>query len=329
MEKPDDFLGQILNRGPSRGTLFLVLKKINQEGRHSEVIQGCLRALGKYPDDINLRILLAESCFEIGSVGQAEEELRKALLMIEALISSYKLKAKIYMRQQRSEEAVDALKLFLAHNPQDQEALDLLEQVTSAQTDTVEEPEEPPEGKTFPEAQDQEVINPLALDPYSGQDPLDTGTLDLVEQDRPAQTDTIKEAEESPWLEPSPEEKGDQEVLDLLEQVGQPKGDTDQAHHESTKDGETISSEIATSTLAEIYYNQGQINEAVSTYKKVLLNNPDDKESRARLSELNALIKKREDPRAENIDSIKLQKEKMIKILEKWQTNLQMANHGK
>lgn len=239
MEKPDDLLGQILRHGPSQGTFFLVLKKMKQEGRHSEVIQECLKALGKYPEDINLRILLAESCFETGSVGQAEEELGKALLMIEDLISSYKLKAKIYMRQKRSEEAFDALKLFLVHNPQDQEA------------------------------------------------------------------------------------------LDLLEQVGQPKGDTDQAHHESTEDGETISSEIATSTLAEIYYNQGQINEAISTYKKVLSNNPDDNGSRVRLSELNALTKKGEDPRAENTDPIKLQKEKMIKILEKWQTNLQTANHGK
>ncbi len=275
MEKPDDLLGQILRHGPSQGTFFLVLKKMKQEGRHSEVIQECLKALGKYPEDINLRILLAESCFETGSVGQAEEELGKALLMIEDLISSYKLKAKIYMRQKRSEEAFDALKLFLAHNPLDQEALDLLEQVKSAQTDTAEETEEPPEGKTLSE------------------------------------------------------EKGDQAVLDLLEQVGQPKEDTDETHHKSTEDGETISSEIATSTLAEIYYNQGQINEAISTYKKVLSNNPDDNGSRVRLSELNALTKKGEDPRAENTDPIKLQKEKMIKILEKWQTNLQTANHGK
>ncbi|MEE9421276.1 MAG: tetratricopeptide repeat protein [Desulfatiglandaceae bacterium] len=246
MGKSDDLIGQILSHGPSQGTLFLVLRKMGQEGRYSEVIQECLKALDRYPDDIRLRILLAESYFEVGSVGQAEEELEKGISMIEDLISSYKLKANIYVREKRPEEAADALKLYLAHKPQDQEALDLLEQVRPVQRDTGEVPEEPPE-------------------------------------------------------EEPPSEKGDEDV----------------------------SSELATPTLAEIYYNQGQIHETISTYERVLLDNPDDTASMERLSELKALINEEEGPRSKDIDQLRSKKEKMIEILERWRAKAQGLNHGK
>lgn len=242
MGKSDDLIGQILSHGPSQGTLSLVLRKMGQEGRYSEVIQECLKALDRYPDDIRLRILLAESYFEVGSVGQAEEELEKGISMIEDLISSYKLKANIYVREKRPEEAADALKLYLAHKPQDQEALDLLEQVRPVQADTGEVPEEPPS------------------------------------------------------------EKGDEE---------------------------DVSSELATPTLAEIYYNQGQIHETISTYERVLLDNPDDTASMERLSELKALINEEEGPRSKGIDQLRSKKEKMIEILERWRAKAQGLNHGK
>jgi tetratricopeptide (TPR) repeat protein len=47
--------------------------------------------------------------------------------------------------------------------------------------------------------------------------------------------------------------------------------------------------EIATPTLAELYYSQGQIDAAVETYERILARSPDDPRANARLRELLAL----------------------------------------
>jgi tetratricopeptide (TPR) repeat protein len=49
---------------------------------------------------------------------------------------------------------------------------------------------------------------------------------------------------------------------------------------------EEVLSEIATPTLAEVYVNQGQIQEAVRIYEKVIAQNPGDQASVTRLQEL-------------------------------------------
>ncbi len=245
MGKSDDLIRQILCHAPSQGTLSIVLRKMEQEGQYTEVIQECLKALSRYPDDIHLRILLAEAYLRVGSVGQAEEELEKATAMIEDLIFSYKLKAKIYIGQKRSEEAVDALKRYLAHKPKDPEALDLWKQVSPAQRDRGEIPGEPPGEEALPEKWEDDVL-----------------------------------------------------------------------------------SEIATPTLAEICYNQGQIHEAIATYQRVVLDDPDDKASMERLSELKALVGKEKAPRTKDADPLRSKKEKMIEILERWQAKTRESGHG-
>jgi len=316
MEKSNDLIGQILSHGPSRGTLSLVLRKMQHEGRHSEVIQECLKGLDRYPDDIRLRILLAESYRAVGSLGQAEEELEKAISMIEDLVSSYKLKAEICVKERRSEEAAHALRLYLAHRPRDQEALDLLTQVGPVLGDTDEVPEKPPEREALAEKEDQEV-------------------LDLLEQVRPAK-DATDEVPDDPTESKTSEEKGGQEALDLLEQFGPAQQDTDKIPDEPPEekafaekgDQEIVPSEIATPTLAEIYYNQGQIDEAITTYERVLLDNPNDKASALRLSELKGFFNEEEGPHHENIDPLRSRKERMIEILERWRARVQESSHG-
>ena len=54
--------------------------------------------------------------------------------------------------------------------------------------------------------------------------------------------------------------------------------------------------DLATPTLAELYYSQGQILEAIATYEKVLLNKPDDKASEQRLAQLRASIPQESEP---------------------------------
>jgi predicted Zn-dependent protease len=129
MKKSNDLFNDILRHAPSQSTLFLVLTKMKEEGRANEVIQECLKSLRNSPDDIHLRILLAESYLEVGFVGQAEAELKRVTAKIDDLMSAYKLKARIYVQQQRAREALEALKQYLAHVPDDQEALGLLDRI--------------------------------------------------------------------------------------------------------------------------------------------------------------------------------------------------------
>ena len=87
-------------------------------------------------------------------------------------------------------------------------------------------------------------------------------------------------------------------------------------------------SDLATPTLAEIFYNQGQLYEAISTYEKVLALHPQDEDSMRRLAELKAMKETEARPlRAEDKDFRK-KKEKMISILDGWLTRIQELNRG-
>ena len=90
---------------------------------------------------------------------------------------------------------------------------------------------------------------------------------------------------------------------------------------------EDISVDVATPTLAEIFYSQGQIHEAISTYEKILLNNPGDKASIKRLVELKASITEEAEPQLSDDDNTRAKEEKMIAVLEGWLANIQALNH--
>lgn len=81
---------------------------------------------------------------------------------------------------------------------------------------------------------------------------------------------------------------------------------------------ETDLPDIATPTLAEIYFDQGRIKEALETYEKVISQRPDDNKSRQRLDELKAIMA--QGPVTEDMeeDRVRQKKEKMIALLESW-----------
>ena len=247
METSDSILNSILADGPSPGTLFLVLSKMKEEGQLRRVIQECHRALDVYPHDINIRRLLAESYFESGQISRAESELERVIKQIDDLMPSYMLQADIYSHQKRGEEAAKALKVYLAHRPDDEEAIRLLE--------TLQPPEEPP-------------------------------------------TELAPATEE----EAVPFEEIEEEVVPPLEEEGLP--------------------DIATPTLAELYFDQGRLKEAIETYEKIITQDPDDTQSRQRLDELMALLAQEEPVEVKREDRARQKKEKMIVILEAWLANI-------
>ena len=241
MGTSDDLYSRIISNGPSPGTLSLVLSKLKEEGRLKRVIQECLKALNVYENDIHIRQLLADAYFEAGQISQAESEMEKVTAQIGELMSAYKLKAEIYRKQRREEEAIEALKLYLAHRPDDEEALHLL--------------------------------------------------------------DTLMPAEEVPVPEPQPAIEEEPE----------------------TPEAEGIP-EIATPTLAEIYFDQGQIQEAINTYERVVEQNPGDRRPLQRLEELKNMMGGEKTSEDERVDRARQKKKKMIAILDAWLANIRQQS---
>lgn len=86
--------------------------------------------------------------------------------------------------------------------------------------------------------------------------------------------------------------------------------------------------ELATPTLAEIYYNQGLIQEAINTYRSILSANPEDKEAARRIEELTALIDEKKDAPVKNDNIIRERKLKLLGILEGWLARIQESSHA-
>jgi tetratricopeptide (TPR) repeat protein len=251
MKPSDEFLNQILNETPSSETLFLLLTSQKSEGRLHAVIRKCIDALCRYPRDIRIRGLLAESCFESGWVSRAEAEVETATAQIEELIHLYKLKGVIYSALNRKEQAVRSLEIYLAHKPDDQEALSLLESMK-------------PVYETSPAYDKAPPVYQAAID----------------NNDSPPET--------PPFSAPG----------------------------------------IATPTLAEVYFAQGQIQEAIATYEKVLDRNPTAEQHRKRLEELKAMVPSVPQPQEnrKEEDPLRSKTEKLIRVLETWRESLAVGS---
>ena len=242
MAETDNVLDEILNHGPSADSISIVLTRMKKEGRLKEVVQECIKFLRVYPDDIRLRIILAEAYMGIGFIGLAGAELEKVRSMIENLIPAYKSLAGIYAKQQRLGEAADTLKLYLAHCPGEPEALKLLEEV----------------------------------------EPADEAQLEVG----------------------GSTEEGVVEV-----------------------DEEDAVADLATPTIAELYYTQGRLSAAITIYEKVLNDKPDDIESLKRLTELRGLAAEEPKTEGKEKDDLRARTETMITILERWLPKIKEMQH--
>ena len=247
MAKTDNILEEVLKHGPSVGSISILLTRMKNEGRSSEVVQECIKFLRVYPDSIRLRLFLAEACLEIGFIGMAESELEKVTSMIEDLTASYKLLAGIYAKQRRVTEAADTLKLYLAHYPGEPEALKLLEEMRPALV--------------------------------SGEAPL----------------------------------KAEELLDDVVPGVDEPRD---------------ALVDFATPTIAELYYAQGKLSAAISTYEKVISSNPDDSESLKRLIELKGVAPQDPGPEGKEKDDLCARTETMITILERWLPKIKEMQHA-
>lgn len=127
----------------------------------------------------------------------------------------------------------------------------------------------------------------------------------------------------------------DQEAVPLLEQIrsiigketpteGRPS--TEEIRAEEEGEEKSPPPELATPTLAEIYYRQGQLSEAVSTYEKVLNEHPEDRASMERLAELRAITVDHPVVPLKPKPDIRARREKMITVLEGWLAKIQESS---
>ena len=86
--------------------------------------------------------------------------------------------------------------------------------------------------------------------------------------------------------------------------------------------------DFATPTIAELYYAQGKLSAAISTYEKVINNNPDDSESLKRLAELRGLAAEEPNTEGKEKDDLRARTETMITILERWLPEIKEIRHA-
>lgn len=214
----DGIYDEIVDKIAAPKLRLILLEILKKEEKPERVIKACMKALECFPDDIDIRKLLAETYFEQGSIRLAETELGKLCKVIDDLSSVFKLQAELFRKEGRIEEAIDSLKIYLAHHRSAQEATRLLSELTSPR-------------------------------------------------------------EEEPSVLP-------------------------------------------TSTLAEIYYRQGELEEAIKMYEQVVEASPDDEKSKSRLNELKGM-KEAEEHRKAKEEIVKEKKLKLIGILERWLANIE------
>jgi len=161
MEQSENLYKELLSGNPSQGTYFHVLSRMKKEGMLESVIEECTRALETYPDDIRIRRILAESCLETGRMPQAESEIKAVISKVNELMTCYRFQADLLISQGRNAEAVEALKLYLIHCPDDKESYALLESMQPGE-EIAEAVEETEALTSIPgEKGDESVVQPV------------------------------------------------------------------------------------------------------------------------------------------------------------------------
>ena len=217
---------EIVNKIATPSARLILLKILKSEGESERLIKACLNVLNSFPDDISIRKLLAETYFEQGSVDLAKIEIEYITNQINNLSSVFKLQCEIFRKEDRTEDAINSLQLYLAHNSQDEAAIQILSELTTSPKEEI--------------------------------------------------------------------------------------------------------SVLPTSTLAELYYKQGELEEAIKIYEQVIRKFPDEEEAKKRCNELKQIEKKGEFEES-NEAKIKEKKLRLVRTLEGWLTTIEkrrIVNHS-
>ncbi|UCE33582.1 MAG: tetratricopeptide repeat protein [Deltaproteobacteria bacterium] len=213
MSTSEGLYTEIIDKIETPSASALLVKLLLKEGKTEIAIEACLKALEIFPDNMTIRRLLAETYLQQGRMELAERELERLADQIGELTSVFKLQAKLFKEEEKLKEAIRALEVYLVHHKDDEEAAQLLSELSSAG-------------------------------------------------------------------------KGERDV-------------------------------VPTPTLAEIFFNQGALEEAIKVYQQVVEASPDDEKSKMRLNELKQM-KVAEVQEIAGETATKGKKLELIRILENW-----------
>jgi len=129
MDIQENSINEIFENNPSQGTLYVLLSVMKENGRHNLVIRECLKALMRYPEDLTLRKILAETYLMDGRLVEAESEFGKVINGMKKLAGAYRSQAEIFVRQKREDDAISSLKKYIIFFPEDEDAAVLLEEL--------------------------------------------------------------------------------------------------------------------------------------------------------------------------------------------------------
>lgn len=162
MKRLSDLYGEILDQGPSLTTLHLVLEKMREEKRFSEVVRACNEGLRRYPDDIRLRRMLAECYMEMGFFSLAETEVNLAVEKLEELLPLFKFQAEVFERQGRIKEAGEAARKYAAYFSGNGEAAQLFGRLAQTEEAFPSESDEVPNDQDSPISVPEEIVPEIA-----------------------------------------------------------------------------------------------------------------------------------------------------------------------
>lgn len=226
-----------------------VLRKL---GRTDEALRICRTGLGRHPSYSSAHVILGKIHLERGDTDEAFEAFREVLALDDENLLALRHLARLH------EEAGDL-----------EDALEMWRRVSRIEpdSDAVEETVERLERRL---AGDEE---PIPAEPSD-----ETSAEETAEAPAPAEEgEDAQELDEAepPYSEESGEEEPVGETTADEEPVGETTAEEEPAEEmQESSPGKASSAEIATITLAQIYYEQGFLAKALEVYEQIHARNP-------------------------------------------------------
>ncbi|KPL16936.1 MAG: hypothetical protein AMJ92_12310 [candidate division Zixibacteria bacterium SM23_81] len=218
-----------------------------------EAIELCRKGLQFHPDYASGHVVLGRCYLDRGDLQEAQEAFRGALTLDSGNILVLKNLGDITFRQGDLQTAAEHYRRILELDAGNVEVREVLEELQTPQDEHP--PVDPPK--------ELSTVTEVPIFEEQLSEPQDA--ISRAEEEQPSSDPEAEESKLSPEETELLLDEGDEESG-----KGPPRG-------------------MATATLAEVYFQQGLLDQAIETYQKVLRHKPDDLAVKERLAELKAL----------------------------------------
>ena len=247
-------------------------------GRYDEAITVAKQGLEVHPNYFGAKVALARSYFENGEIEPAKGLLESILTFAPDNLLATRILSQIYVLEGHKEKAIPCLKRLLALEPQDEQAKAQLEALERNQTDAPAQ-----DVTTEEEPSKSEAMHVDAQIPITAQEPTSEASVSPFDEEK----ESIEFNDNEAPFELSPME-GEEIPLDEEEAAA-----LEIMHNDSANEQQETSSP-KTITLAQMYEEQGHLQEALEIYHELSNLQPQDEYLRNKLLVLSRLLGDRE-----------------------------------